>query len=590
MLVAGCSSSDDPAGDPTTTPTAGPTFTERGVHHYVLEYDYDTNEPIFGGSHEIIIPEDRGKAEAIDTPNKPSRLHPQLREYMTYDPTNTSGESDWDVIASQWWPQSKNGLAQRWNASGAYKDDLEDTSDKDNLSPAEKYDVVFYPGQSKKVATVEHWNADERRKPVADRPAKHNHPEITVVGPTTKWELENHGIYQTRSHPDSWWGHCNGWASYVTTEAGGYPQRDIKIKLVDGKITECIDSLDGDPDCVLFRMGDIEALLTELYFSDKSTFAGRRCNTDPDKMERDEYGRPKEAACRDLNPGSFHVGATGLLGKGAKHFATKEQKKLAFVIDHNYDWEVWNFPVVKFEVTSAQEITAEKANELIGAQGSTYAFNDDAVKFIEVKLTYWMVSDGVSMDKMLMRGDQRGVAPDETNLHYILELDGNDKILGGEWLQVPTYTWGGELKDLHPDFYWMGTQVQGYGESNDDLGGSDDNPYVAYSKVKALLNCANDASSCAPTAPPAADGPCVGKCGSSSTEDSKTCYCDEACIKHNDCCSDYQETCVGSGSDAPSCEGKCGEQSSTNGKSCWCDDQCSKYEDCCEDYAQHCGS
>ena len=154
------------------------------------------------------------------------------------------------------------------------------------------------------------------------------------MGPATKWELENHGNYQDWAHPDSWWGHCNGWASFATAEKLGAPQRDVRVNITGGKITEC--SAD-DSTCMLVRMGDTEALMSELYFSDKATFAGRRCNTEPSKMPRDEHGRPTEVACRDLNPGSFHVGIVGLLSRGAKNLVTNEAGRPAFVIDHNYD-------------------------------------------------------------------------------------------------------------------------------------------------------------------------------------------------------------------------------------------------------------
>ena len=105
------------------------------------------------------------------------------------------------------------------------------------------------------------------------------------------------------------------YASYATAEAGNAPQRDIWVKMDGDKVVECTGNTTG---CVFFRMGDIEALMTELYFSDQATFAGRRCNTAPDKMERDEYGRPVDPACRDLNPGSWHTAIVGLLNRGAK--------------------------------------------------------------------------------------------------------------------------------------------------------------------------------------------------------------------------------------------------------------------------------
>ena len=157
---------------------------------------------------------------------------------------------------------------------------------------------------------VEHHNYPELRKPEAERGEKHSHETITVVGPATKWELENHGNYQTYAHPDSWWGHCNGWASYATAEALGAPKRDIRVKNVDGKVIECESS--NEEGCILVRMGDIEALMSEVYFSDTATFAGRRCKESPDDMERDEYGRPRlelhgEAALAAKNLGVRHT-------------------------------------------------------------------------------------------------------------------------------------------------------------------------------------------------------------------------------------------------------------------------------------------
>ena len=52
------------------------------------------------------------------------------------------------------------------------------------------------------------------------------------------------------------------------------PQRDVRVKLANGKITECESA--GEEGCILFKMADIEALMTELYFSDQATFTGRR--------------------------------------------------------------------------------------------------------------------------------------------------------------------------------------------------------------------------------------------------------------------------------------------------------------------------
>jgi hypothetical protein len=619
LAAVACSSADNstPPGD---SAPSGTLVEAQGVYSYVVGVDGETGRSHLSGSHEVVTVGERGKFEKIDEPNQPGRLHPKLgdAEYKKHDPSITSGESDWDVFPSTWWAQSQNGIAKRWTGGSG---DYNQHDDVDKLSPSEKYDLMFYPGQTKKVAKVSHWTAPELRKPEAERPDKHDHDEVTVIGPTTKWELENHGTYQSFSHPDSWWGHCNGWASYAIAEPGGAPKRDVRVKLdADGKLIDC-DAL-GDPTgCVLWRMGDIEALFTEMYFSDQATFAGRRCNVDPEKIERDEYGRPKQIECRDLNAGSWHIGVTGLLSRGANHFVTNQPAKPAFVIDHNWDWEVWNFPVNKFQVLEDVEISREDAAKLVGNEAGDYVFNPDARKFRRVKMNYWMVSDGVGDSEMLKPASLRGTAPHKTELNYILELADDDTILGGEWIKAPETTWGEDNKKLHPDFYWMAVNHKGNGENADDLGGSNDNPHISYSKSKMLLACANDPASCAPPSTPdggaggaagaggSSGGPdsCVGVCGGKAESG---CWCDSECTQYGDCCADKDVACGGgaggsgggsgagggsaggSGTDLGCTAALCGTGSpgKEDGKSCYCDSSCAEYQDCCSNKVAVCGS
>lgn len=625
VAAVACSSGDDGGGNTPQDP--GGTLVEpQGVYGYVLGVDGETGRSLVGGMHEVVTVGERGKFEKIDEPNQPGRLHPKLgdAEYKKHDPALTAGETDWKVFPSTWWAQSNNGIAKRW-APGA-NSDFNKHDDIDNLSPSEKYDLMFYPGQTKKVAKVSHWTAAELRKPEAERPAKHDHEEVTVIGPTTKWELENHGTYQGFSHPDSWWGHCNGWSSYAIAEPDGAPLRDVRVRLEsDGSLVDCeAEGNPSAPGCVLWRMGDIEALFTEMYFSDQATFAGRRCNLDPDKIERDEYGRPKQVECRDLNAGSWHIGVTGLLARGADHFVTNKPAKPAFVIDHNWDWEVWNFPLVKFEVVEDVEVSADEAAKVVGNANGEYVFNPDARKFRRVKMNYWMVSDGVGDSEMLKQAYQRGTAPHQTELNYILELKEDGTIIGGEWIKAPETSWGEDSKKLHPDFYWMAVNHKGYGEDSDDKGGDNDNPYISYAQAKKLLQCANDAATCAPPAAPdggtggsagaagaggsSGGGPdsCVGKCGGQADGG---CWCDGQCTQYGDCCADKDVACSGGSGGAGGSSGAAGAGGTSSGgdgctaalcgtstagkendKSCYCDDACTNYGDCCSNKAAVCGS
>lgn len=466
-----------------------------GSYFYVLGFSAADGEQIRGGSHAVVGFNEAGKTEAIDDANRVSRLHPDFvrgSEYHTYDADLSEGESSWDVFASTWWPMSKNGTAWRWQPGA--NQDYGDRSDVNRLSPMEKYDLMFYPGQEQVVPGVSHCAyADYVADP--DNCEEIEHPEVEVAGPATAWEMQNQGQYQW-VEPDHWWGHCNGWASYATTEPLGYPRRDVTVRMDDGQVVECTDDAEG---CITWRMADIEALMTELYFSDQATFSGRRCNTRPDEIERDEFGRPTEVACRDLNPGSFHVAITGMLGRGARSLSTGDaDARPAFIIDHNYDHEVWNFPIVSYTIDAQEEIDAQTANDLIGAGGSDYVFNDEAVRFVQVTMTYSMISDGVPVNELLVRADLRAVDPMRVELNYVLELGADDEILGGEWIEDPTVSWGPNSKELHPDFIWMAVDSTGWGEGSDDLGGDSDNPYVAYSQARALLQCANEPESCAP--------------------------------------------------------------------------------------------
>jgi hypothetical protein len=492
-LVAACTVDDEgrPGGGEDR-----PDFRD-GSYHYVLGYDPHTGKQIRGGDHQIVTFDEHGKREPIDAANRVSRLHPSMTEnspYMQYDGTRTEGQTDWDVFASTWWPQSKNGTAWRWQPGASQ--DYEDLSDVDRLSPMEKYDLMFYPGQPKVVPAV----SNCKYRDYVEDPAnceRTDRPELTVAGPATQWELQNQGLYQW-VEPEGWWGHCNGWASYAVAEPLGAPKRDIRVRVENDQIVECVEDPQAEG-CMLWRMGDIEALMSELYFSDQATVSGVRCNTMPDEMERDEYGRPVDPACRDLNPGSFHAAVVGFFNRGARHLVTGEQEaKPAFIIDHDYANEVWNFPLYRYEVLDDVEVTAEEANELVGANGTSYVFNPAAQSFRRIKLAYWMISDDVPIPELLKPADQRNVPQHRVELNYVLELGANDRILGGEWIQDPVVPWGPNSKELHPDFMWMSVGHVGFGENWDDLGGNSDNPFIAYSKARSLLLCANQPESCAP--------------------------------------------------------------------------------------------
>ncbi|XP_072342976.1 uridylate-specific endoribonuclease A isoform X1 [Scyliorhinus torazame] len=75
---------------------------------------------------------------------------------------------------------------------------------------------------------------------------------------------------------------------------------------------------------------------------------------------------------------------------------------------------------------------------------------------------------------------------------------------------------------------------------------------------------------------------CTSRCGE-HVNHNYNCQCNSACVRHGDCCSDYN-LCQ---SDS-SCKGRCSETYSPRNP-CHCNAKCSQYHNCCQDYSSLCG-
>lgn len=234
------------------------------------------------------------------------------------------------------------------------------------------------------------------------------------VATAVKWEIENHT--RPGTDPDAGWaGHCNGFSAASSRHKE--PNRDV----VRGNVT--------------FKPWDVKALLAELYMSDTDVFlAGVRC-------EDNSSARPdptKMGACEDSNPGSFHLTMANWIGR-MKH---------PLIADFAANHEVWNYPVYKFTVHKDPDpnkvLSKAEANSKINAgnTSSTYTFNPAAVSFRHVKATIEYAN--------AFGAELRTPAPNLTAVaktyEYILELNDQDEIIGGEWI--------GTSKNAHPDFVW----------------------------------------------------------------------------------------------------------------------------------------
>ena len=137
--------------------------------------------------------------------------------------------------------------------------------------------------------------------------------------------------------------------------------------------------------------------------------------------------------------------------------------KTSFAEDRTFNYEVWNQPIVAYEVTNQEEITLSEANELLqvkpatesdvdedgtevdgdeAGQSEEYSFNEDAAFFYKVaaRVTY-ITESKASVTPAASKDFERN-----DYYTYILELDADRKGIVVEWY--------GASRKKHPDFLW----------------------------------------------------------------------------------------------------------------------------------------
>lgn len=390
------------------------------------------------------------KSDQWNYANDPARFRVQyvydyaaLKEYPT-------GEAEQLPWPSDYWSYYEDSTNVRYHGAN-------------ELSPVEKYDQAFNG-----------WTPDPSLKPL-DRSAdcvtkgegtnsyqgfdiEKSRAYYQKLGPAAKWQSENKGNGRMRDGRDNdndgkvdecsgddfdgietWWGLCHAWAPAAILEP-----EPLKPVTYNG---------------VTFTVSDIKALLITMYDRSSAAMLGDRCNVK--EVKRDEVGRIVEAECRDTNPGAWHVVAVNMLG----------MQKRAFAMDRTYDYQVWNQPVLGYEIHSEREVPEAEAMELLGRAGQKYreVFDSpEAEKWVYVDMTSYYITESANHVEDALttnRGRYNGyVRPDRYK--YILELDANGDIVGGEWLP--------NVSRL-PDFLWLPLQGQG------------GNPRMSIGNVRTLL-------------------------------------------------------------------------------------------------------
>lgn len=343
--------------------------------------------------------------EGFDSANNPENFGLGT---VRYDSIPTRGRLSTVPWAGYYWATYRGGISYRWtqflnrdaNTLGnmSYRDfdyrtlgasqaqGLQE-SQIQGLSPSEKYDI--YMGDY-------NFGLTDHQKTLVAGAARSNGGEI----PT-------------------WFGMCHAWAPVAGLTP--YPGEQVKIK-------------NRNNQCVTFYRDDLKALMTAAYDSGfgasySTLFLGKRCNMDPGTITRDSLGRIAFSECRDTNPGAFHTIMTSLITNNKPG-----------VLDVTFSDEVWNQPIYgyDFQYSNVRSAGASDSLSSVRAPGT--------VKLVDVDFTMQYV---VESSPSLSREDLNRYIQNVT-YYYTLEVDSQDRIIGGEWrvqrmsnasVRIPDFVW-----------------------------------------------------------------------------------------------------------------------------------------------------
>lgn len=323
--------------------------------------------------------------------------------------------------ADTYWPATGGSHNARWQ-------------DPMTKSPLEKYDVAFNnaPGcdtqpDIKGANSKALWDTYNGCAGPAAQWQTENYEQIGLmhngIDDDNDGTIDDYGSSGTIDGVAGWWGSCHAWtpASMLVPE----PQHAVDLNGVH------------------FEVGDIKALLQNVYDQTDAVMLGGRCNG---KEIHDIHASANDD-CTGVNPGAMHVILTNFLGLSN-----------APLIENRVPAEqVWNQPVVGYEITSQNTITPTDANTCVGATGDTWTYNTNAATLYDVHITVSYVVEGSAGTTPI--GFHNNISTD--SYRYILEVDASNKVVGGRYCT--------ESVDSHPNFLWAPTAGGNHSPSNPNV-------------------------------------------------------------------------------------------------------------------------
>ena len=325
--------------------------------------------------------------------------------------------------SGSYWPIYAGEIANRygdqkyagdvmWKDNETYLESVLGKGSNDELSPAEKYDLLL--GDSAFTLTQKMIHAGA---PYVDR----------------------EGIVPT------WFGICHGWAPASLMEPR--PRRSVKALGANGQE-------------LVFSPSDLKALASLLWANGagETKFIGGRCNSA--SVARDRNHRETDPDCFDTNPASWHLAIVNQIGVA----------KRGFVADVSPGDQVWNQPAYGYSYLYANPITGAAAPTLAEAKVRLSDWHNDPYTATRSRAAVYVVKINMAFEygsetQPSETGSDDPSLDSHANQNYVydLELDGNDEIVGGEWYSTS-----------HPDFLWVpakGTKATSVGDASLDQRG-----------------------------------------------------------------------------------------------------------------------
>jgi hypothetical protein len=336
-----------------------------------------------------------GKYEAWNEENNPAFVDSTfVYEVDAFPVTGRARLLPWP---GDYWPAANDSINARWDGASS-------------KSPAEKYAQAF-ARPNLPAAITSKLGVYGNSQPACD-----DDGDCSGDGSCVR-PRDVEGPMTGRCVP-SWWGICNGWTAAAISQPA--PKKPV--------------TRNG----VTFYPGDLEALMSVVYYYAVPTkYLGERCDETGPPV--DGNGRPREGACRDMNAGSLFVVVANFLGL----------RQVPLAEDRVYDAEVWNQPVLGYDVTNAvngklAEVSESKATELVSGRGGAYSWNTKAKKFYYVEMDLHYVTE--SSPARTSHVDELESYTETDHYQLVLEADADGRIIGGEYV--------GASKEAHPDFIW----------------------------------------------------------------------------------------------------------------------------------------